>query len=455
MEERGINRLRYRGLLNQLLYKAKDEFEESEAFLIENKEVNISLYKGEIDKFSIAESGGLSLRGTRAGRMGYAYTEKIDEEALDILIEEASENRKYIDDKEPEVIFEGSKSYKSQDNYSQALEEVGTEEKINFLKKLEAEALRLDKRVFSVNNCGYQESYQKRHILNSKGVDLEDRTNGAFAFISVVVKEGEDTKTGLSYRIVKDFSELDYKKMAKEAVKNASSMLGAESIKSDNYPIVFENKTFANFLSAFSSIFSAENVQKGLSGLKGKLGEDIANPILTIVDDPFLKDGFASKNFDDEGTSTQVTKLIDKGKLSSLIYNWKAAKKDKVQSTGNASRSYKGQISISPTNLYVQKGETEFTGLIDLKEGVFINDLQGLHSGLNPVSGDFSLSAAGFMIEDGQLGKPVNQITIAGNLYELLKDIEAIGKDLEFSLPGASYIGSPSVRVSSLSVSGK
>ncbi|MBC8591334.1 TldD/PmbA family protein [Wansuia hejianensis] len=444
----------YRDYLNNLLNKAKENMEDVEAFLIKDKEISMGVYKGQLDKYSIAESGGLSLRGIYNGKMGYSYTERIDDSSVDKLIQDTLENSKYIDDLDPETIFEGSDKYENINNFNETLGNVPVSEKIDFLKKLEKEALSLDNRVFAADACVYQEFEQERYIRNTKGIDLHDKVNGAISYISVVVKDGEDTKTGFSLRIIKNFSELDHKQMAKEAVENAISMLGAKSIKSDKYPVVFENKTFADLLSAFSSVFSADNVQKGLSGLKDKIGEEIGSPILNIVDDPFLKDGFGSRNFDDEGTKTSFKKLIDNGKLTSYLYNWKTANKEGVQSTGNASRSYKGQISISPTNLYIEKGDKSFEELVNsISKGLYINNLEGLHSGLNPVSGDFSLSASGYGIEDGKISRAVNLITIAGNLYELLKDIEAIGNDLEFGIYG--YIGSPSIKVKSLSISGE
>lgn len=446
----------YKEFLKELLKSSELKLEEAEAFLIKDKQIQIEIYEGEINKYIVAESGGLSLRGSNEGKMGYAYTERIDPSSIDMLVEEALENSRYIDDGEKEIIFEGSPSYEDIDNFNQGLIDFPLEDKISFLKDLELEAKRLDDRVFSVNACAYQEFENHRFIRNSKGVDLEDRSNGAFAYLSVVVKEGEDTKTGMSFRVIKDFSELDYKEIASEAVESGLSMLGAESIESDNYPIVFENKTFANLLSAFISVFSADNVQKGLSALKDRMGDKIASSLLTLVDDPLLEDGFASRNFDDEGTRTSFKKLIDKGSLTSFIYNWKAANKDGIESTGNASRSYKGQVSISPSNLYVERGTSDLSELLEtLDRGLFIDNLQGLHSGLNPVSGDFSLSASGYEIIEGKRARAVNQITIAGNLYDLLMDIEAIGKDLEFTIPSNGYIGSPSIKVKSLSVAGK
>lgn len=446
----------YKDLLNKLIEKGQEKMDEVEAFLVKNKQLDIEIYKGEIDKYSLAESGGLSFRGSSQGKMGYSYTERLEESALDSLVYEALENSKYIEGSDDEIIFSGSESYEEINHYDDSLNQVPTQDKINFLINLEKEAYSLDERVFAVNACAYQEFEGERYLVNSKGLDLHDKSNGGAAYISVVVKDNEDTKTGISYRIFYDFSSLDFKEIAKEAVDRAISMLGASNIKSGNYPIIIENTTFANLLSAFTPIFSSDNVQKGLSLLKGKLGEEIASPLLTIVDDPFLKGGFASRNFDDEGTASTFKTMVDNGKLVSFAYNWKTANREGVASTGHASRSYKGPISIAPTNLYVVNGDLDLDEMMALADkGLLINNLEGLHSGLNPVSGDFSLSASGYEIKDGKKARPVNQITIAGNLYEVFKNIVAVGNDLKFGLPSNGYIGSPSILVKSLAVSGE
>lgn len=446
----------YKDLLNKLIEKGQEKMDEVEAFLVKNKQLDIEIYKGEIDKYSLAESGGLSFRGSSQGKMGYSYTERLEESALDSLVYEALENSKYIEGSDDEIIFSGSESYEEINHYDDSLNQVPTQDKLNFLINLEKEAYSLDERVFAVNACAYQEFEGERYLVNSKGLDLHDKSNGGAAYISVVVKDNEDTKTGISYRIFYDFSSLDFKEIAKEAVDRAISMLGASNIKSGNYPIIIENTTFANLLSAFTPIFSSDNVQKGLSLLKGKLGEEIASPLLTIVDDPFLKGGFASRNFDDEGTASTFKTIVDNGKLVSFAYNWKTANREGVASTGHASRSYKGPISIAPTNLYVVNGDLDLDEMMVLADkGLLINNLEGLHSGLNPVSGDFSLSASGYEIKDGKKARPVNQITIAGNLYEVFKNIVAVGNDLKFGLPSNGYIGSPSILVKSLAVSGE
>ncbi|MBU5438950.1 TldD/PmbA family protein [Tissierella sp. MSJ-40] len=448
----------YKKLANDIFEQGKDKMEEMEIFIQKSKGIEIKVFNGEIDKYSISESGGLSLRGISNEKMGYAYTEKIDESSIDMLIDEAFENGKYIDSLDKENIFAGSDKYEEVDNYNEGLNNVALEDKIEFVKNLEKEALAIDNKVFAVEDCVYEDFERNRYLINTKGVDLSDKSNGAFSYISVIAKEGEDTKTGLSYRISNDFSKFNYKEMAKEAVEEAISLLGATSIKSNNYPVVFKNQIFAEIIGAFIPVFSAEEVQKGLSLLKDKIGTKLANEKLSIVDDPFLKGGFATKAFDDEGTKTQYKKIIDNGVLNTYLHNWKTAEKDGIESTGNGCRtSYKSSLSIFPTNLYVEKGDKTFDELIgSIDNGLYIINVAGLHSGLNTVSGDYSLSAYGYEIENGKIKRPVNQITIAGNLYETLMNIEEIGNDLSFTTAmGGAFVGSPSVKIKSISVAGE
>ena len=446
----------YRSLAKHILNKGKEKMDDLEVFIQKTKEVEIGIFNGEIDKYSISESGGLSLRGLHEGKMGYSYTEKVDETSIDMLIDEAFENSKYIDSLEDDIIFSGSDKYEDIINYNN-LSNISMEDKISFLKKLEKESLNIDSRVSTVQMCVFQEFENERYIINTKGIDLYDKVGGGFCYISIIAKDGEDTKTGSSFRIFNDISNIDYKDMAKEAVEEGLSMLKAISIKSDNYPVIFKNTVFADIISAFTPIFSADNVQKGLSLLNNKIGTKVSNEILTIVDDPLLQEGFGSRSFDDEGVKTIYKKIIDKGILNSYFHNLKTAKKDGVESTGNGSRnSYKSSVSISPSNLYIEKGNKSLDELIKgIEKGIYITNVEGLHSGINTVSGDYSLSSYGYEIENGKIKRPVNQITIAGNLYETLMDVEEIGNDLKFGLPTSGFIGSPSIKVKKLSVSGR
>lgn len=447
-----------RELIEKIFNKGKElGLGDMEVYIQGSKQFDTRIFEGEIDKYSISDEIGLSFRGVYNGKMGYSYTEKVDESSIDMLIKEAIGNAVTIDSEDEEEIFEGSKEYKEVNTYNSELENVTTEQKIDFAKALEKAAYEADKRVTSVNYCVYGEGTGYSLLANTKGLSLENRSNIAQSYVAVVVKEGEDVKTGMSFITNNDFSQFNAEKLAADAVKEAVSMLGAESIESGKYPVILRNDVAASILQAFSSVFVAENVQKNLSLLKGKLNEQIANDLITIVDDPFLKDGVASSSFDGEGVATKYKKVIDKGVLKTYLHNSKTAKKDGVESTGNASKgSYKSPVSISPTNMYIESGGTSLEDMIkSIEKGIMIIDVQGLHSGLNAVSGDFSLSAYGYVIEGGKIARPVNQITIAGNLYEVFKDIEAVGNDLKFGFPSSGYIGSPSLKINSLAIAGK
>ena len=446
--------MKYIDLAEKIFESGKAKFEDMETYIEKTKTIEMSVFNGELDKYNISDTEGMSFRGIHNDKMGYSYTEKVDESSIDMLVNEAYENGKYIDALEKEIIFSGSDKYEEMDNFNKELKSTPLEDKIEFVKSLEKEALSLDSRIVAVSYCMYNEVENSKYLINTKGLNLENSTNLAYAYLVVVAKDGEDTKTGISYVISRDFKNFDYKKIAKEAVAEALSLLGAKPIKSNEYPVVFRNDAFAGILGAFSSIFHAENVQKGLSLLKDKIGEEIASKNFTLVDDPFSSKGFNSSTFDDEGTATKYKKIIDKGTLNTYLYNWKSATKDGVESTGNGFRnSYKSSVSTSATNLYVEKGDKSLDEILEtVDNGVYITDLQGLHSGLNPVSGDYSLSAHGYEIENGEIKRPINQITIAGNFFETLMDIEEIGNDLRFSTNG---VGSPAIKVKKLAVSGE
>jgi PmbA protein len=438
-------------------YGKSKGFTDMEIYYSSGSNLSIKVFEQKIDNYSLSQSEGVSFRGLYNNKMGYSYTEKIDDTSVKFLVDEALGNAEIIDTDDEEQIFGGSSEYVKIDNYNPSLEDVKEEDKIALTLKMEEEAKKLDPRIESIQYCVYGDGSDEMNLENSKGLNLEDRSNAAFAYIGVVAKENEDIKTGFGYKVTNDFSELNPGEIAKEAVEEAISMLGAETVESGNYKVILRNNAAADLIDAFSGIFSAERVQKDLSLLKGKLNEKIAIEKLTLVDNPHLKDGFASSSFDGEGHATFRKNIIENGVLKTYMHNLKTAEKDGVESTGNASRgSYKASIGISPSNLHVKKGNVSLDKMIEeMDSGILIIDLQGLHSGLNSLSGDFSLSCYGYMVEDGKRTRPVNQITVSGNFFDMINNIEEIGSDLRFGLPSDAYIGSPSIKIDSLSIAGK
>ena len=440
------------------LFKKAEEygFENAEIYMNEANSFDLRVFKQEIDHYSINEDEGLSFRGIYDGKMGYSYTEKLEESSINMLLEDAQQNAKIIDKKEGEI-FSGSENYKKMNLYNDELNSVSPEEKIEIVKSLEKFAYDEDDRVQAVNYCLYSDSEFSQKIINSKGLNLSFANNIAYLFLSVVAKEGDEIRSANKFQITQNFSDFNPKDIASKAVEEATSLFGATSIKSGSYPIILRNDIAAKILSTFSSTLSAENVQKGLSLFVDKIGDKVAGNNFNLIDDPFFEDGFNSTPFDGEGVATRKKEIIKDGVLTTFLHNLKTAKRAGVESTGNAYRnSHKSSVDIAPTNMYIDKGEYSYDELIkSIDEGVVIIDVQGLHSGANSVSGDFSLGAFGYYIKNGRIEHPIEQITISGNFLQMLKDIEMVGNDLKLGLPGKGHFGSPSIKIKELDISGK
>ena len=431
---------------------------DAEIYLRADDSFRAMCVKGEIANYTVHATRGLSLRGLYEGKMGYAATEALDEEAVIQLVEAVKESAGLTEDEDIQEIYPGDSEYPQVDNYNPALDRVDETRKLQFIKDIEKKALSMDGRITAVNYNLISTSSGETRLVNrtSSGtrLSLRYRDNMAVCFVRATAKEGGRVSTGSAFRVTRDFEALDAEKIAREAVDEALFMLHAAPVPSGTYRAVIDAKCMPDLLSTFSGVFSAENAQKGLSLLAGKEGERIASEKLTLLDDPLLPGGLSSQPFDDEGVATRTKAVIENGRLTTLLHNLKTARKAGVKTTGNASRAgYAGEVRVSPTNFYIKPGEkTQAQLLQDMGNGLVITEVSGLHAGANPISGDFSLIAQGYTVKDGKKDRPVEQITVAGNFYQLLKNIRAVGRDLCF--PG-SGVGSPSVDVGEISVAGK
>lgn len=440
---------------NLLFKKAKEAgFNECEIYFSDGESISISVYEGEVEKYNLAKSFGLSFRGKINGKMGYSYTEILDEAAIDMLINSAKNSANLIENDDETFIYGGDKIYSEVKTYSEELENIDPATMIDLALDLEKEAKNYSDKVVNINGCKISYSSSNYGIYNSKGLELTNKDNILTSYVVPVVQDESGKNDGVGYVVASSLEEVKPKEMAAQGVEEALSKLGGKSIPSGSYNTIIYNEAMVQLLETFAGTFSADAAQKGLSLLKGKEGEMIASPIVTIVDDPLMDGGLASAPFDDEGVATFTKELVHEGKLNTLLHNLKTAHKQGVKSTGNGFKaSYASSVNVSESNLYLRAGEKSFQDLIkEINEGVIITDLAGLHSGANTVSGDFSLAAKGFYVENGKKTFPVEQITLAGNYFDLLKNIVAIGNDLKFPM---SNVGSPSVIVTGLSIAGK
>lgn len=440
---------------NILFEKALNEgFENCEVYYTDGENISITVYEGEVEKYNIDKSFGLSFRGMLNGKMGYSYTEILDDKAIDMLIKSAKEAAGCIESNDIQFIYEGDKNYSEVKTYSEKLENIDASKLIDIALELEKETKGYSDKVINLNACKISYSSSKNGIYNTKGLELNNKGNLLISYVIPIVEENNEKQDGIGYMIVDSIDELDTKKIAKQGVEDALSKLGGKSIPSGNYKTIIYNEAMASLLETFSDVFSAEEAQRGLSLLKGKENQCIASDIVSIIDDPLMDNGLASAPFDDEGVATFKKEIVSKGVLNTLLHNLKTANKANLKTTGNGFKSsYSSPVSVEPTNFYIEKGMKTLEELMnELDEGVIITDFAGLHSGANSITGDFSLASKGFYIKDGRKIYPIDQITVAGNFFELLKNIKDIGNDLNFPI---SSIGSPSVVVEGLSIAGK
>lgn len=432
----------------------KTGIEAAEIYLSSGDRFRAMCVKGEITNYTVNATRGLSLRGLYQGKMGYAATEAFDEAAVGQLVQAVKESAELTEDEDVQEIYPGDREYPQVDVYSPALDQVDEARKLQLIRDIEKKALALDERITALNYNMISTSSGETRIVNSYGLNLAHRDNMAVCFVSATAKEADRVSTGSGFKVTRSFDEMDADVIAKEAAEEALFMLKAAPVPSGTYRAIIEAKCMPDMLGAFAGVFSAESAQKGLSLLASKEGEVIASEAVTLMDDPLLPGGLGSQPFDAEGVATFTKAVIEKGRLTTLLHNLKTARKAGVKTTGNAAKAgYAGAVNVSPSNFFLAPGKKSLAELMaDMGDGLVITEVSGLHAGANAISGDFSLIAQGYTVKDGKKDQPVEQITVAGNFYQLLKNIRAVGSDLTF--PGSS-IGSPSVDVGEISVAGK
>ncbi len=433
----------------QLFEQAKAlGFEAIQATLEHAENIDLQVFNGELEKHQMADTRQLTLKAIYQGKMGKMTTEVIDLSHTDVWLDALKKSSLLIESKDEVFIYEGDAQYRNVDGlYNAELSNTPIEAKMAKVFDLDKAIRNVDSRI-TLSNTYYSENRKKVWIQNSKGLKLEKEVNNAFLGAQMVAKSEDDSRSAFDYIQSNDMNDFTVNQLAQELAEKGLSMLGAKSIPSGNYEIVLKNTAVTSLLQAHVSMFSAESVQKGMSKLKGKVGEKIANELISIVDDPFKPKSTRSGAFDDEGVATTYKHLVENGHLRGYMHNLKTAKKDDTVSTGNG---FSG--SVSTTNMYIQPGKSSYEDMVStMKKGLIIDDLQGTHAGTNAISGDFSLQANGFYVENGKIVKPVALITVAGNFLELLEDVEAVGSDLKFNF---AYIGSPSLKLKGLAVSGE
>ena len=413
---------------------------------------SVSAFQHEINQFTSSIEGGVCFRCIVNGKMGYASTEELSEAAAESIVARAADNASVLEAEEPVFLGEGGKTYAKLEREPYGLP--ATEALINKVLATQEQIYAANPAVIDGSSTQGIAERSETAIYNSKGLDLHSETTLSGLVVAAVVTDGKEMANDYQIKLGA-LDTIDTESLTKKAAETALGKLGGDVAPTGQYPVIFDPEAMSDLLATFSGVFSAENAQKGLSKLAGKEGEKIASEAVTLVDDPFHPESPVQRTFDAEGSPTFCKHVIEKGAFKTLLYNLKTAAVAGKETTGNASKAgYDAPVGIRPFTMYLAPGEiTEEELLAKAGNGVYINSLGGLHAGANPVSGDFSLQSAGFMIENGKKTTAVKSFTVAGNFYEVLKNITVAANNLE--LPGMGSFGSPSVLVEGLSIAGK
>ncbi|MBQ2947977.1 MAG: TldD/PmbA family protein [Clostridia bacterium] len=420
----------------------------AEIFSNSSETFSVRVRGGKLEDYKVSDRFSLTLRGRVGERIGTASTQALDEESVQLLVAGVRESAELIETDEQDDILPPDPAYSAVCNYSEALDDVSAGDKIALAMEIDKRLSAADARI-QPDATVVASSGEETILRNSLGLNLSHRSNMIYAYASCLVKEGAQAATG--FKLLWGYSPEDVKPwdVADGCAKDALEKLGAVRMASGAYPVVIRNNAMADLLSTFCGVFSADNAQKGLSLLSGKEGETIASPLVTITDDPLMPWGLGSSPFDREGAATEKKHVVEGGVLKTLLHNRKTAKKAGTKTTGNAA----GAGRIAPSNLFIAPGDQPLSALVaSAGDGLLVTEVSGLHAGANPVSGDFSLLARGFEICGGEIRRAVEQITVAGNFYQLLRDVTAVGDDLLFE---GSPVGCPSVAVRLLNIAGE
>lgn len=417
---------------------------QAEAWSEQITERNIRVYEGEVESLTDATSRGLGVRVITEGRSGYSFGTELTETGATEVARAAHEAAAVCDADPHAGLPEESGSAELPDLASSELEGFTTQRKVELALEIER-AARGTPGVSQVEETAYADAHRAVALVNSLGLRSSFASTSAWAYASAFAGEGSDLMTGIGVGIARDPSGLDAAGIGREAAERALALVGARQPASRRCPVVLDPFVAAAFVGIIGGMLSADAVQRGRSPFAGREGEEVAAQDLRLVDDGLHPLGLATAPFDGEGSPSRRTPLIEGGRLASFLYDARTARRARRATTASASRaSYRSAPVVGAGNLVLEPGERDLGSLLaHAGEGLYVTDVVGLHSGVNPVSGTFSVGASGRLIRGGELAEPVREITVASDLESMLRAVDGVGRDGRWLPFGGSVLAPP------------
>lgn len=442
--------------LCRLAVDAAGPGESVEAYAQESRRVSVDAHRGGVEGLSFSESRGIGIRVIAEGRLGYAWVADPSADEVRAAVATARTNAGLTTPDEHRVLPIGAAPVADLPGlFHDDQASLGTGRKVALALDLERRSTVTDPRVRRTEAVQYGDSVSRIAIASTAGVTGEYRRTDCWCFVVALAGDGDETQTGYSYRIGRRLDDLDWTRVADEAIERAVRMLGATKPETARVPVILDPFASSSFLGVLAGTLSAEEVQKGRSLFAERVGERIGAVGVTVVDDGLLLDGPGAAPFDDEGVASSRTEVISDGVLRGFLHNSETAHRagGGARSTGNASRAgYRSTPGVGTSTFYLERGDVPIGELLRRAEGgVLIQDVSGVHSGVNPISGEFSVGATGLRITGGALGEPLREMTIASTLPDMLGALTGIGDDLRFF----SSVGVPSMLIGEMTVAGR
>ena len=428
--------------------------EEIEAFVVHERETNVRAYKGDVESLTSASSQGIGVRVVRDGQQGLSYATVLEDDVLLRALTEARDNCSFASSDEFAGVAspDGLEPVKL-DLYRSSLASFSVDKKVAMALELERATLAADSRVTGIEAAEYVDSTVSSAIATSAGVAAESNETGCYLAAYSLAEDKGETQTGFGFSVGRHPDELSVDIAAKDSAERATRLLGATKPKSACLSVVLDPYVTAQLISVVGATLSGEAVLKGRSMFADRVGADVASSLFTLIDDATDPQAFSASAIDDEGLATRKVPLIVNGVLQGFLYDTYTARRANVSSTGSASRSgFASAPGVAAQALRLKPGTRMQPEIIaDIEDGLLVQGVVGLHSGVNPVSGDFSVGAEGVRIRNGTTAEPVREITIASTLQRLLQNVVEVGGDVTWLPMSATGV---SLAVSDVVMSG-
>lgn len=416
------------------------EGEEVEAYVARGRETSVRAFGGEVESFSSAESAGVGVRVVSGHRQGFAYAGSLDDDVAREALAEARDNAAYATpDEHVGLAAPDGVEPARLDLWRPEVASLSDAERVEMALDLERRVRAGDPRVRQVEQANYGDRAVEAAVATTEGLSFSSRRTSCYASVFAIAGEGDESQTGGGYSVGRSPGDLDLGGAASDAVERSTRLLGARRARSARLTVVLDRRVTTTVLGVLAGTLSGDAVAKGRSLFANRVGEEVAVPSVTLVDDPTDPVAYGASAHDAEGLACRRNEVLRDGILTGFLYDTYSARRAGVASTASAVRGgFKTAPGVGCRALSLVPGRGDQSEVLaGVGSGFFVQSVTGVHSGVNPVSGDFSVGAEGLMIRDGELAEPVREVTIASTIQRMLRGVVAVGGDLEW-LPGVA-----------------